>query len=114
MNPDKAVADFITWCRAEAAKYTELAETVEAKLRANGTAPLPLSPSVRREPVKDELVLSIVKNALADKQRRMKNLIALTGATKRQLEKLLTAENGIAVKERGWFDLLQQEEENDK
>ncbi|MGO9528307.1 MAG: hypothetical protein ACLP0A_12120 [Verrucomicrobiia bacterium] len=105
MNPDKAVVDFIAFCRTKAKEYTELADTVEAKLRANGTTPLVLPHTDSLAPVKDEEVLARAKTALAEKNRRMKNLLTITGASKRQLNRLLTSENGFETAERGWIKL---------
>ncbi len=113
MSIDKTAVDFIAWCRAEAMKYTELANTVEAKLRASGTIPLALSPSDNGATLTDEAVIASAKKHLAISNLRMKNLRDITGASKRQLKRVLTADNGFDTSSgRGWVKLLEEEEKD--
>ena len=108
MSTDKAVVDFIAWCRAEGKMYYDLADTVEAKLRNNGAMTLELPQASGGAPVKDEEVLARVHTALAEKNRRMKNLLTITGAPKRQLKRLITAANGFEFAGRGWIKLKER------
>jgi hypothetical protein len=103
MSNDLTPKDIVAWCRTQAKKFNDIADTVESTFHSNGIEAMRELELPAGTPDDDEKILNSVRAILREKAKRFGELAELTGARRKRLEKLLTPDRGFEVGPQGWI-----------